>query len=72
MRYHLPARGEMNKQKEEVEPLPVEFMDDIEKLQVYNIILTILHNTILNVPLPLSVVHAYVIKNNLNKINGRP
>jgi len=34
MRY----QREVNKQREEVEPLPVDFMDDTEKLQVYNII----------------------------------
>jgi len=28
---------EVNKQREEVEPLPVDFTDDREKLQVYNI-----------------------------------
>lgn len=44
MRY----QREVKKQREEVGPLPVDFMDDTEKLQVYNIIQSKL--TVLNVP----------------------
>jgi len=66
MRY----QREVNKQKEEVEPLPVDFTDDTEKLlQVYNST----ESRVLAVfRLRLTVVHAYVIKNNLNAINGSP
>jgi len=65
---------EVNKQQEEVEPLPVDFMDDTEKLQVYNIIQSSQYYSIdyRVFRLRFTVVHAYVIKNNLNTINGSP